>query len=152
MQTTVSIALLLPLLLVSAAGAKVGDPVAAFTGGPLIHQLLLTPQGQTALSGPLAGRTLYRFVSDDRAITVDLIVWNGLIEQQLMYVPMDVRRGFQVNMFLQDAVSSLVGAQQGMIAYRAAVANQSETYIPFGPYKMRFTPLDANLLRVLVTQ
>ena len=152
MKTTVSIALLLLLLPASPAGAKVGDPVAGFMGGTLIHQLLLTPQGQSALSGSLAGRTLHRFVSDDRAITVDLVVWNGLIEQQLMYVPMDVRRGFQVNMFLQDAVGSLVGAQQGMIAYRAAVANRSETYIPFRQYTMRFTPLDANLLRVLVTQ
>lgn len=151
MKLTYAVALTL-MLLASPARAKVGDPVGGFMGGPLIHQLQLNPQGQSALSGSLAGRTLYRFVSDDRAITVDLVVWNGLIEQQLMYVPMDVRRGFQVNIFLQDAVGSLVGAQQGMIAYRAAVANRNETYIPFGQFRMRFTPLDADLLRVLVTR
>lgn len=146
------LAVLIVLLTMSPAAARVDDTATAFASGPLIHQLLLTPQGQTALSGALSGRVLHRYVSDDGAIVVDLVVRSNVIEQQIMYVPMDMQRGYQVGMFLQDAVGSVVGAQKGMIAYRAAVINRKETYLTFGPYAMRFTPLDPTRLRVLVSR
>jgi len=136
----------------TAAAARVGDPLGAFTGGPIIHQLQLTPAGRMPLSGALAGRTLYRFISDDRVITVDVVVKGEVIEQQAMYLPLDMRRGVQVSMFLQDAVGSVVGAQKGMIAFRAAVYDRSEKSLPFAGYTMRFTPLDRGMLRVLVTR
>lgn len=132
--------------------AKLGDPIASFANSSLVFQLLLTPQGQSELTGQFVGWVAYRYISDDRTITVDLVVRGGVIEQQIMYLPMDMQRGYQVSMFLQDAVGSVVGAQKGMIAYRAAVNNRKETYLPWGPYQMRFTPLERNLLRVLVTQ
>lgn len=142
--------LVLVVLGVAPAAAKVGDPVTAFMGGPLIHQLQLNPQGQTGLTGELAGRALHRFISDDRVITVDLVVKGGIIEQQVMYLPMDIQRGYQVGIFLQDAVGSVVGAQKGMIAFRAALVNKKETYLTFAVYTMRFTPMEGGLLRVLV--
>lgn len=130
--------------------ARVGDPVAAFAGGPLMQQLRLSPSGQTALSGELAGRQLYRYVADDHVITVDLVVNGGKIEQQLMYLPMDLQRGIQVSFFLQDATGSVFSAQQGLLAWRAAINNRTETYRTFGGYTMRFTPM-SGLLRVLVS-
>lgn len=145
-------AVVLVLILTPAAPATVGASFDAFTGGSLIHQLQLTPKGSQALSGALAGRTLHRFVSDDGVIVVDLVVVRGMIEQQLMYVPMDIQRGYQVAFFLQDAVGSVVGAQKGMIAYRAAVNNRSETYLPWGSFTMRFTPFDATRMLVLVSR
>jgi len=141
----------LTVLAVPAAG-KVGDPVAVFATSPLLNQLALTPQTQTPLSGPLAGANLHRFVSDDGTLTVDLVVRAGRIEQQILYVPLDMQRGVQVNFFLQDALGSVVGSTQGLIAFRAAVANRHETFLPFGGYSMRFTPLDSGLLRVTVSQ
>jgi len=141
-------ALALLVLLAGTAFARVGDPLPAFADGPLMQQLQLTPSAQAT---DAAGRLVYRYVSDDQVITVDLVVRGGVIEQQLMYVPMDARRGFQVSFFLQDAVGSVVGAQKGMIAFNAAVANNGETYLPFGGYTMRFTPM-GGLLRVLVSR
>ncbi len=141
-------ALALLVLLAGTAFARVGDPLPAFAGGPLMQQLQLTPSAEAT---DAAGRLVYRYVSDDQVITVDLVVRGGVIEQQLMYVPMDARRGFQVSFFLQDAVGSVVGAQKGMIAFNAAVANNGETYLPFGGYTMRFTPM-GGLLRVLVSR
>jgi len=132
------------------AAARIGDPVASFATGPLMQQLRLSPSGQTALGGELAGRLLYRYVSDDQAITVDLVTSGGRIEQQLMYVPMDQQRGIQVSFFLQDATGSVFTAQQGMLAWRAAVTNRTETYRTFGGYTMRFTPM-SGLLRVVVS-
>ncbi len=140
------------LLLASPAAAKVGDPVASFTSSPLMNQLLLTPRDPVALSGPLAGAVLYRYISDDDIITVDLVVRGGLIEQQVMYLPFDMQRGGQVSFFLQDAIGSVFGATQGLIAFRAAVNNRNETYLRFGGYLMRFTPIDPAHLRVLVTR
>ncbi|OFX14733.1 MAG: hypothetical protein A2V59_01605 [Armatimonadetes bacterium RBG_19FT_COMBO_69_19] len=134
------------------AQARVGDPLQVFTEGPVMNQLALNPQGQMALSGELSGRTLYRFVSEDGVITVDVVVRGGLIEQLVMYLPRDERRGFQVSMFLQDAVGSVIGAQKGMLAFRAAVVNGGETYLTFAGYTMRFTPLDRAMLRVLITR
>jgi len=134
------------------AQARVGDPLQVFTEGPVMNQLALNPQGQMALSGELSGRTLYRFVSEDGVITVDVVVRGGLIEQLVMYLPRDERRGFQVSMFLQDAVGSVIGAQKGMLAFRAAVVNGGETYLTFAGYMMRFTPLDRSMLRVLVSR
>lgn len=142
--------LILLLVFGAPAAARVGDPVAGFMGGPLVHQLLLTPRTPASLSGQLAGSTLHRFVSDDGTIIVDLVVRGGTIDQQVMYLPMDMRRGYQVSFFLQDAVGSVVGTQKGMIAFRAAIINKKETYLPFAVYTMRFTPLDATRLRVLV--
>lgn len=141
-------AIMFVLLLPLPAPALVGASFDAFAGGPLIHQLQLTSQGASAYSG----RTLHRFVSDDGVIVVDVLVLSGAIEQQIMYVPMDIQRAYQVTFFLQDAVGSLVGAQKGMIAYRAAVSNRTETHLPFGPYTMRFTPLNAGRIRVLVSR
>ena len=134
------------------AQARVGDPLQVFTEGPVMNQLALNPQGQMALSGELSGRTLYRFVSEDGVITVDVVVRGGLIEQLVMYLPRDERRGFQVSMFLQDAVGSVIGAQKGMLAFRAAVVNGGATYLTFAGYTMRFTPLDRAMLRVLITR
>ena len=134
------------------AQARVGDPLQVFTEGPVMNQLALNPQGQMALSGELSGRTLYRFVSEDGVITVDVVVRGGLIEQLVMYLPRDERRGFQVSMFLQDAVGSVIGAQKGMLAFRAAVVNGGQTYLTFAGYTMRFTPLDRAMLRVLITR
>jgi len=134
------------------AQARVGDPLQVFTEGPVMNQLALNPQGQMALSGELSGRTLYRFVSEDGVITVDVVVRGGLIEQLVMYLPRDERRGFQVSMFLQDAVGSVIGAQKGMLAFRAAVVNGGGTYLTFAGYTMRFTPLDRAMLRVLITR
>lgn len=139
-------------LLAATASARVGDALGTFTAGPVVHQLQLTPNGQTALSGNLVGRTLHRFVSDDRAITIDLVVRGDVIEQQVMYLPLDMQRGFQVSMFLQDAVGSVVGAQKGMIAFRAAVYDRREKYLTFAAYTMRFTPIDSGMLRVLVSR
>jgi len=132
--------------------AKVGDALETFTSGPVMNQLRLNASGQMALSGALAGRTLHRFVSDDGAITVDVIVWNGAVEQLLMYLPGEERRGVQVSMFLQHAVGSVFGAQQGILAFRAAVLNRRETSLAWGGYTMRFTPLDRGLLRVQVSR
>jgi hypothetical protein len=134
------------------AQARVGDPLQAFTEGPVMNQLSLNPQGQMALSGELSGRTLYRFVSDDGVITVDVVTRANLIEQLVMYLPRDERRGFQVTMFLQDAVGSVVGAQKGMLAFRAAVVNGGDKYLTFAGYTMRFTALERGMLRVLVTR
>jgi len=135
------------VLLAGNAFARVGDPLSGFSTGALMQQLQLTPSSQTA---DAAGRQIYRYVSDDEVITVDVVARGGLIEQQLMYVPMDPRRAFQVSFFLQDAVGSVVGAQKGMIAFNAALSNHKETYLPFGGYTMRFTPM-GGLVRVLVT-
>ena len=140
-------ATVLLLLLAAPAVARVGDPAAAFAASPLIQQLRLSPSSQAAADGG----TVQRYVSDDQAITVDLVVRGGMIEQQVMYVPMDLQRGIQVTFFLQDAVGSLVGAQKGMLAFRPAIANRSETFMTFGGYTMRFTPMGA-LLRVLVSR
>ncbi|TMJ04380.1 MAG: hypothetical protein E6H01_04245 [Bacillati bacterium ANGP1] len=142
-------ALGLLVLLAETAFARVGDPLPAFAGGPLMQQLQLTPSAQAT---DAAGRQIYRYISDDQAITVDVVGRGGLIEQQLMYVPMDARRGYQVGFFLQDAIGSVVGAQTGMIAFNAALNNQKETSVPFGGYTMRFTPMGGGLLRVLVSR
>ncbi len=139
-------------VLAAPVAGKVGDPVDAFGSSPLVNQLALTPQTQAPLSGPFAGANLHRFVSDDGALAVDLVVRGGRIEQQILYLPIDIQRGIQVNFFLQDALGSVVGATQGLIAFRAAVTNRHETALPFGGYMMRFTPLDANLLRVVVSR
>ena len=141
-------ALAVLVLLAGTAFARVGDPLPAFAGGPLMQQLQLTPSAEAT---DAAGRLVYRYVSDDQVITVDLVVRGGVIEQQLMYVPMDARRGFQVSFFLQDAIGSVLGAQKGMIAFNAAVANNGETYLSFGGYTMRFTPM-GGLMRVLVSR
>lgn len=141
-------AILFVLLLPLPAPALVGQSFDSFSSGTLIHQLQLTSRGASAFSG----RTLHRFVSDDGVITVDIVVSGNTIEQQVMYVPMDIQRAYQVTFFLQDAVGSLVGAQKGMIAYRAAVSNRTETHLPFGPLTMRFTPLNAGQIRVLVSR
>src|SRR5438876_2191674 len=135
------------VLLAGTAVARVGDPLSGFSTGALMQQLQLTPSSQTA---DAAGRQIYRYVSDDEVITVDVVARGGLIEQQLMYVPMDPRRAFQVSFFLQDAVGSVVGAQKGMIAFNAALSNHKETYLPFGGFTMRLTPM-GGLVRVLVT-
>ncbi len=140
------------LLIPAPVMGKVGDPVATFPSSPLLNQLLLTSQAPIALGGSFAGAVLHRYVSDDGAITVDLVVRGGLIEQQVMYLPIDMHRGVQVSFFLQDALGSIVGATQGLIAFRAAVNNRQETFLNFGGYLMRFTPIDAGRLRVLVTR
>lgn len=152
MRTVLMLAVLVLGLMAAAASARVGDPLGTFTAGPVVHQLQLSPSGQTALSGTLSGRTLHRFVSDDRAITIDVVVRAEVIEQQVMYLPLDMQRGFQVSMFLQDAVGSVVGAQKGMIAFRAAVYDRREKYLTFAIYTMRFTPIDSGMLRVLVSR
>ncbi len=143
-------ALVLLALSAGVVSARLGDPVAAFASGPLMQQLRLNPSGQTALTGELADRLLYRYVSDDQVITVDLVVHAGKIEQQLLYLPMDQQRGIQVSFFLQDATGSVFAAQQGMLAWRAAITNRTETYRTFGGYTMRFTPM-GGLMRVVVS-
>lgn len=135
------------LLLAAPALARVGDPVAVFERGPLLQQLRLSPSGQTAAGGGI----VTRYVSDDQAITVDLVVRGGVIEQEIMYLPMDLQRGIHVTFFLQDAVGSVVGAQKGMLGFTPAVRNRSETFMTFGGYTMRFTPM-GGLLRVLVSR
>lgn len=154
MRTAPAILLLTATLLVAAAAAwaKVGDPLQRFTGGPVPNQLRLSDQGSTPLTGALAGRVLHRFVSDDGAITVDIVVGGMVIEQMIMYVPREERRGVQVSWFLQDAVGSVFGAQKGMIAFRAAVLDGGDKHLTFGGYTMRFTPLQGGLLRVLVSR
>jgi len=149
---SVLIAVLGALVLASPVAGKVGDPAAAFASGPLMNQLALSPQNPVPLSGPMAGAFLHRFVSDDGTITVDLVVREGRIEQQVLYIPFDMQRGVQVGWFLQDAIGSVVGATQGLIAFRAAVINGRETFHSFGGYVMRFTPLDAAWLRVVVNR
>lgn len=142
----------LVLAVTTPAAGKVGDPLAAFARGPVISQLQLTAAGQQPLPSTSAGGILYRFISDDRMITVDLVVKSGIIAQEVMYLPLDMRRGFQVSMFLQDAVGSIVGAQKGLLAFRAAVNNRRTTFLTWGVYTMRFTPMDRGLLQVLVTR
>ncbi|HEY3247390.1 MAG TPA: hypothetical protein VGK88_03730 [bacterium] len=149
------IGLLVPMLVLAIAApgaARIGDPVAGFMSGPLAQQLQLNPQAQTSLSGPLSGRILHRFVSDDGAIVVDLIVFGGAIEQEVMYAPLAMNRGVQVSFFLQDAVGSVFGAQKGMLAFRAAVINRKETYLTFGGLIMRFVPMGGGRLRVQVSR
>ncbi len=145
-------AVLAVLLAAAPAAARVGDPVGAFASSPLVQQLQLSPAGQMALSGELAGRVLYRYVSDDGALTVDLVVRAGVIEQQILYLPRDARRGHQVSFFLQDALASVVGAQQGLLGFQAAVTRGVEAVLRFGGYTMRFSPLGGGVLRVLVTR
>lgn len=149
--TGVLLAVLGLVVLAAPAAGKVGDPIAAFASSPLMNQLALNSQSPVALSGLFAGALMHRFVSDDGTLTVDLIARDGRIEQQIMYLPIDLQRGVQVSFFLQDAIGSVFGATQGLIAFRAAVTNRVETYFPFGNYMMRFTPLDATRLRVLVS-
>jgi hypothetical protein len=154
MRTTCVIGLIAAAVLGTAtgAGAKVGDPLQTFTGGPVPTQLRLSSQGSTPLTGALAGRVLHRFVSDDAAITVDIVVGGAVIEQMIMYVPREERRGVQVSWFLQDAVGSVLGAQKGMLAFRSATLDGGEKYVTFGGYTMRFTPMQGGLLRVLVSR
>src|SRR5438552_4776702 len=76
------------VLLAGTAVARVGDPLSGFSTGALMQQLQLTPSSQTA---DAAGRQIYRYVSDDEAITVDVVARGGLIEQQLLSVPLDPR-------------------------------------------------------------
>jgi len=142
------------LILLSAtpAAAKIGDPVSGFMSRPLVQQLRLVPQSQTALTGALAGRVLHRYVSEDGAIVVDLIVAAGMIEQQAMYLPFNMNRGVQVSFFLQDALGSVFGATKGMLAFRAAVNNKKETFLPFEGLVTRFTPLVDGRLRVVVSR
>lgn len=134
------------------AAAKIGDPVSGFMSRPLVAQLRLVPQAPAALTGALSGRTLYRFVSEDGAIVVDLTVAAGLIERQVMYLPFEMVRAYQVNFFLQDALGSVLGATKGLLAYRAAVNNRRETFLTFENLVMRFTPLPDGRLRVVVSR
>ena len=138
------------LLMLSAetALARVGDPVAAFSTSPLVQQLSLNPSG-TVDGGN--SRVAYRYVSDDQEITVDLVVRGGMIEQEVMYIPPSIQRGYQVSFFLQDAIGSIFGAQQGMLAFNAALSKHTETFMAFGGYTMRFTPMDSQL-RVTVSR
>lgn len=135
--------------LTAPAAAKIGGPAAGFPGGPLVQQLQLTFGGQQALSGPGA-RVLHRYVSDDGLITVDLAVRSGIIEQQVMYLPADVRRAHQVSFFLQDALGSVVGSQRGLLSFRAAVANRAVTGYRWGGLTVRFTPMAGSIMQVLV--
>lgn len=139
MRSAFGVLIFITILTVPAA-AKIGDPVAGFASGFLVQQLGLNPGGGT------------HYVSDDQAITVDLVLDGGIIVQQIMYLPLDERRGFQVGMFLQDALGSVVGAQVGLVAFRSAVANRQETSLPFGGLTMRFTPMSGGLLRVQVSR
>jgi hypothetical protein len=143
--------LLIPTALAGPAAARVGAPVAGFASGPLIHQLELTFGGQQAVPGPGA-RVLHRYVSDDGLITVDLVVGGGLIDQQVLYLPADVRRAHQVTFFLQDALGSVVGSQRGLLSFRAAVANRAVTGFQWGTLRVRFTPLSSSLIQVLVSR
>lgn len=131
------------------AVARIGESPQAFAQGPLIFQLQLTYQGQQPLAGGPLGRVLYRYVSDDGLIIVDAVVRGGVIEQQVMYVPLDMRRGGQVSFFLQDALGSVVGAQRGLLAFRAAVSNRTTTTMRWGAMTVRFAPLDSSRLQVL---
>jgi hypothetical protein len=129
--------------------ARVGDPVAAFANSPLVQQLSLSPAG--TVDGGGNSRIAYRYVSDDQEITVDLVVSGGTIVQQVMYVPPSIQRGFQVSFFLQDAIGSIFGAQQGTIAFNAALSTHTETSMAFGGFTMRFTPMGSRL-RVTVNR
>lgn len=140
------------LLAAGPAAGRIGDPVSGFMRRPLVQQLRLVPQTQTTLRGALAGRVLHRYVSEDGAIVVDLIVAAGMIEQQLMYLPFDMNRGVQLSFFLQDALGSVFGATKGMLAFRAAVNNKKETFLTFEGLVMRFTPLADGRLRVVVSR
>ncbi|MDQ7819853.1 MAG: hypothetical protein QN173_05360 [Armatimonadota bacterium] len=148
----IALVLVMMAVLAGPAAARVGDPLATFAASPLLQQLQLTPFGQMALSGELAGRVLHRYVSDDGALTVDLVVRAGVIEQQILYLPRDARRGHQVSFFLQDALGSVVGAQQGLLGFQAAVSRGVDAVQRFGGYTMRFTPLGAAMLRVAVSR
>jgi hypothetical protein len=146
--------LMAALVLTTLAGpahALVGAPVSGFGSGPLIHQLQLTFGGQQALTGPGA-RVLHRYFSDDNLITVDLVVRAGTIDQQVMYLPADVRRAHQVSFFLQDALGSVVGSQRGLLAFRAAVASRSATGFQWGQLTVRYAPLPNALMQVLVSR
>jgi hypothetical protein len=129
--------------------ARVGAPASGFAAGPLMHQLQLSFGGQQTVGGPGA-RVLHRYVSDDGLITVDLVVRSGLIEQQLMYLPADVRRAYQVSFFLQDALGSVVGSQRGLLSFRASVTNHDVTGYRWENLSVRFTPTSNSLLQVLV--
>lgn len=130
------------------AAAKIGESPQAFAQSPLIHQLQLSFQGQQPVAGT-PSRMLHRYVSDDGMITVDLVVRGGTIEQQVMYLPMDMRRSTEVNVFLQDVLGSVVGATQGLLAFRAAVNNRSTTTIRWGGLTVRFAPLNPSVLQIL---
>jgi hypothetical protein len=144
-------ALLAPAVLTGPAQALVGAPASGFASGPLIHQLQLTFGGQQSLAGPGA-RVLHRYVSDDGLITVDLVVRAGMIDQQVMYLPADVRRAHQVSFFLQDALGSIVGSQRGLLAFRAAVASRSATGFQWGQLAVRYTPVPNSLMQVFVSR
>ena len=133
------------------AAAKIGGQAAAFASGPLVHQLQLTFGGQQALAGP-AARVLHRYVSDDGLITVDLVVRAGVIEQQVLYLPADVRRAPPGSFFLQEALGSISGSQRGHLAFRAAVANRSATGYRWGGLSVRFTPMANSMLQVLASR
>jgi hypothetical protein len=134
------------------AAARIGSSPQAFASGPLIYQLELTLRGQQPLAGTLAGRTLYRYISDDGVITVDVVARGDVIEQQVMYLPLDMRRGGQVNYFLQETLGSVVGATQGLLAFRAAVTNYSTTAIRWGPITVRFIPMSRSLMQILAAR
>ncbi|MGH2348069.1 MAG: hypothetical protein ACRDFT_01230 [bacterium] len=140
------------LLAATPALAKIGDPFSTFLRSPLINQLQLAAEGQHPLSGPLSGRVLHRYLSDDGAVVVDVIVYGTTIEQQLMYAPLHMNRGVQVSFFLQNAVGSVFGAQKGMLAFRAAVINRKDTYLTFGGLVMRFIPQSDGRIRVQVSR
>ena len=129
--------------------ARVGAPASGFAAGPLIQQLQLTFGGQQAVAGPGA-RVLHRYVSDDGVITVDLVVRGGIIEQQVLYLPADVRRAHQVSFFLQDALGSIVGSQRGLLSFRAAVTNHDITGYAWGTLSVRFTPMPNSILQIVV--
>lgn len=140
------------LLLASPVVAKVGDRIEAFASSPLMNQFALKAQPPVALTDAIGAQVLHRYASDDQTLTVDLIAVGGRIAQQLLYLPIDIQRSAQVGWFLQDATGSVVGSTQGMLAYRAAVANRRETFQIFGSYTMRFTPLNDSWMRVMVTR
>ncbi|HEY6103273.1 MAG TPA: hypothetical protein VI007_08645 [bacterium] len=136
-------------VLVLPALARVGAPASGFAAGPLMQQLQLTFGGQQAVAGPGA-RVLHRYVSDDGLITVDLVVRAGTIEQQVMYLPADIRRAYQVSFFLQDALGSIVGSQRGLLSFRASVTNHDVTGYAWGNLSVRFTPMPNSLLQIVV--
>ncbi|HEV8354283.1 MAG TPA: hypothetical protein VGR24_08855 [bacterium] len=154
MKTPTAGVLCLVVLLLAAAPAqaKIGDSFSVFLRSPLINQLQLSVEGQHPLSGPMTGRVLHRYLSDDAAIVVDVIVAGATIEQELMYAPLQMNRGVQVSFFLQNAVGSVFGAQKGMIAFRAAVINKKETALTFGGLVMRFIPMSDGRVRVQVSR
>ncbi len=143
-----TVTLILLMLSVGTVLARVGGPVAAFAASPLVQQLSLSPAGMVDGGN---SRVAYRYVSDDQQITVDLVVRGDTIEQEVMYVPASIQRGFQVSFFLQDAIGSIFGSQQGMLAFNAALTNHTETSMTFGGYTMRFTPMGSQL-RVTVSR